>query len=101
MFAGNHADRIRGGDGTDTINGGPGADVIEWQAGDGGASVVTSDIISGFNLAEDRLWFGRAISRSTPSAGSSSQTCCSRSIPARMPCSTPTPRTKGGRSSPR
>ena len=35
------------------INGGLDADVIEWQAGDSGA-----DTITGFNLAEDRLWFG-------------------------------------------
>jgi Ca2+-binding RTX toxin-like protein len=53
IFGGTGADRLRGGDGADTINGGSGADVIEWQAGDSGA-----DTISGFNLAEDRLWFG-------------------------------------------
>ena len=42
-----------GGDGLDTINGQSGADVIAWLEGDNGL-----DSIAGFNLAEDRLYFG-------------------------------------------
>jgi Ca2+-binding RTX toxin-like protein len=53
LFGGTGADRIRGGDGNDTINGASGADIIQWQAGDNGM-----DTIGGFNLAEDKLWFG-------------------------------------------
>jgi Ca2+-binding RTX toxin-like protein len=53
LFGGAGADRIRGGDGDDTINGASGADVIQWLAGDNGW-----DTISGFNLAEDKLYFG-------------------------------------------
>jgi Ca2+-binding RTX toxin-like protein len=53
LFGGNHADWINGGDGLDTINGQAGADVIAWLAGDSG-----EDFIAGFNLAQDRLYFG-------------------------------------------
>ena len=52
LFGEAGADWIRGGDGLDLISGGFDADVIKWGAGDSGA-----DTITGFNVAEDRLWF--------------------------------------------
>ncbi len=53
LFGGAHNDWIAGGNGLDTINGQSGADVIAWLEGDSG-----EDTIAGFNLAEDRLYFG-------------------------------------------
>lgn len=52
LFGEAGADWIRGGDGLDLISGGFDADVIKWGAGDSGA-----DTITGFDVAEDRLWF--------------------------------------------
>jgi serralysin len=48
------ADLLRGGAGTDTIVGGSGGDVFRWETGDLG-----TDLITGFNLAEDRFSFGQ------------------------------------------
>ena len=61
IMGGDGNDRLRGGDGLDTINGGAGADVIVWQAGDTGA-----DLISGFDLGEDKLWFGSGFFAADP-----------------------------------
>jgi Ca2+-binding RTX toxin-like protein len=53
LYGGAGSDLIRAGDGFDTINGGTGPDLIVWGNGDGGV-----DTIVGFNLNEDKLWFG-------------------------------------------
>jgi Ca2+-binding RTX toxin-like protein len=61
LHGGDGADRLRGGDGLDTLVGGSHADVFEWLAGDNGF-----DVVSDFNMMEDRLWFGAGFFATEP-----------------------------------